>query len=305
MGWRTVYIYNENNLSQSLNNLIIKSKDGQTVSVPLNDISVVVLDNLQTNISASLLSKFADEGISLFVCDDKHMPSGICIPFNNHSRLTGISKLQICSSEPFKKRCWQRIIQAKISNQANVIKLLRLENYILLENLSKKVSSGDASNIEGQSAKIYWKSLFGDFIRANKPFKIKNDDIRNIALNYGYSIIRGTIARSIAAAGLFPSIGVHHSNDLNSFNLADDFIEPFRPFVDIEVYNMYVKNRSDFSLVNFIKTDKIKLLELLQKNVFIDNKKETILNAIEISIYSFVKAIKEKEPYKILMPSFL
>lgn len=312
MGWRTVFISNKNTLSLFLNNLVIKSdetslsdfkKGGKTISVPLNDISVIILDNIQINISVSLLSKFADEGISLFICDDKHMPAGLYTPFNNHSRFTGISKSQIGLTEPFKKRCWQKIIQAKILNQANVIKSLHPENYILLENLSKKVLSGDPSNIEGQSAKIYWKSLFVDFTRTNKLSKIKNADIRNIALNYGYSIIRGTIARSIAAAGLFPSLGIHHSNDLNAFNLADDLIEPFRPFIDIEVYNMYKDN--NIFAKDFTKTSKIKLLELLHKSVVIDNKEEIILNAVEQNIYSFVRAIKEKKPDNILFPLFL
>jgi CRISPR-associated protein Cas1 len=312
MGWRTVYITNKNTLSLFLNNLKVKTNENplsavkendKTISIPLNDISVIVLDNLKINISVSLLSKLASFGIVLFVCDDKHMPSGIYIPFNNHSRLTEISKLQTKLSEPFKKRCWQKIIQAKILNQAKVIKSLHIENYILLENLSKRVLSGDTSNIEGQAAKIYWKLLFSDFIRTNKLSKIKNADIRNIALNYGYSIIRGVIARSIAAAGLFPSIGIHHSNDLNAFNLADDLIEPFRPFVDIKVYNMY----KDDNAVNrnFTKIEKIKLLELLQKNAIIDNKEETVLNAIEQNIYSFIKSIKEKEPDNILFPLFL
>lgn len=298
---KTIFISEKNYLSLRLNNLIVKSENNEA-SVPLSDISTIILDNPQIAISASLLSKIADSGIVLFTCNDKHIPNGIYIPFNTHCRFSGISRLQIELSEPFKKQCWQKIIKAKINNQFEVLKSKGLENHVVLKRLSDTVLSGDSSNLESQAARVYFQSLFDNFVRVNKPNKI-HTDIRNIALNYGYSIIRGAIARSVATSGLFPSIGVHHDNQFNAFNLADDLIEPFRTFVDFVVFEKY-KMCSDYN-IEFAKKDKVDLLLILQNKVVFNGKRETILAACELAVQSYVKAVKNKEPDDLLFPSLL
>jgi CRISPR-associated protein Cas1 len=301
MKLKTIFVTEKNYLSLKLNNLIIKSENRET-SIPLSDISVIMLDNPQIAISASLLSKIADSRITLFTCNDKHTPNGIYIPFNTHCRFSGISRLQIELSEPFKKRCWQKIIKAKINNQFEVLKSKGLKNHVVLERLRDTVLSGDSSNLESQVARIYFQSLFDNFVRVNKPNKIYAD-IRNIALNYGYSIIRGAVARSIATSGLFPSIGVHHDNQFNAFNLADDLIEPFRAFVDIVVFDKY-RTLSNFN-IEFTKKDKADLLLILQNKVVFNGKRETILFTCGLAVQSYAKAVKNNKPDDLLFPSFL
>lgn len=296
---KTIFVSEKKYLSLRLNNLIVKSENNK-VSVPLSDISAIILDNPQIAISASLLSKIADSGIALFTCNDKHIPNGIYIPFNIHCRFSGISRLQIRLSKPFKKQCWRKIIKAKINNQFEVLKSKSLENHVVLKQLSENVLSGDSSNLESQAARIYFQSLFDDFMRINKSHK-PNTDIRNIALNYGYSIIRGVIARSVATSGLFPSIGIHHDNQFNAFNLADDLIEPFRAFVDIVVFDKY-RTFLNFN-TEFTKKDKVDLLSILQNKVVFNGKRETILAACELAVQSYVKAVKNKEPDELLFPS--
>jgi len=293
--WRIVNITKECRLSLKQNQLLYKPADNsEEVTIPLEDIAIIMADNSEINFSANLLQAIADNGIALFITDKSHIPSGLFLPFHKHSRYTEIFKLQIDWSEPFKKRIWQKIIEQKIYNQFSVIrKINNIENTRLLK-LSKSVLSGDANNNEAQAAKEYWDNLFANFKRGN-------EDIKNKALNYGYAILRGAVARAIVASGFMPALGVFHSNNLNSFNLADDIIEPFRPFIDEMVYTEFQENEKQ----ELTPKDKQNLISVLTKFCLYNGEKITILKAIERTAETLQKATKEKEPNFLILPNII
>ena len=296
MGWRTIIVSKPSKISLKNHNFLYAPIDGDDIVVPLIDISVLILETHQVTITSALLSKIAEKNIVLFSCDKKHTPNGIFIPFHQHSRFSLMVHLQTKWSEPFKKRLWQQIIQQKIKNQANVLKQINKQRgFKELINIALKVKSGDSENLESYSAKLYFNYLFNGFKRRDIC------DWRNSALNYGYSIIRAVIARDLSASGLIPALGLHHKNQLNAFNLADDLIEPFRAFIDYEVNKIF--NNQNLPIIHELTFEhKVKLVELLQKTISINDEKYTMLNASSIVVNSLVNATKENDPKKINLP---
>lgn len=299
MGWRTVVISNPCRLSVKNRHLSIEPRDAETAMLPLSDISVVMIETPQCLLTSALLSALADEGVALFACDASHTPSGLFAPFATHSRHTKAALLQVSWGEPFKKRCWQKIIESKIKNQARLLKHTGdSAGHKRLVNIASKVLSDDSTNCEAQAASIYWKGLFTDFRRGSIE-----DDIRNSALNYGYALLRGAIARSIAASGLIPAFGLHHKSELNAFNLADDLIEPFRPLVDMAVWGMYEKAGFDKNTM-LTKDDRMELVALLGERCKINTQNETILNACDITAQSLSSCGVAKSHTNLLLPTF-
>ena len=230
MAWRTVLIQNASKLSLSKGQLKISNEEGD-FTLPLEDIFILILESSHIILTSSLLSACQDNCIGVVTCDAGHMPNGILLPFHPHSRQTRISHLQIGWSETLRKRLWQKIIQAKIRNQAACLAALTDERQAArLQALAKKVASGDPENIEAQAARDYWPKLFGTRFRRNEPHII------NSALNYSYAVLRAMIARSQVSYGLLPCFGLHHSNALNAFNLTDDVMEILRPTIDAHIY---------------------------------------------------------------------
>lgn len=292
MSWRSVVITQPTKLS--IKNRQLKITQDEEVSIPMEDISSIVLETPQINISSKVMSLMADNKVVMYSCDDKHLPNGIFIPFASHSRELKILKKQLENTESFKKRCWQKIIMRKIQNQADVLKLCDkpvMGEY--LESLSKRVNSGDTENKESVAARAYFNSLFG------KEFSRDYDDVCNASLNYGYSIIRGSIARTIVSYGYIPSIGIHHKSELNNYNLVDDFIEPFRPIVDLWV-KTNIKQDTEFD--KFVRAE---LVNLLHVDVKIQGKLQSVNNAINIMIASYTTAINQKDYNKLELPEIL
>jgi CRISPR-associated protein Cas1 len=204
--------------------LSIKNGSQETL-ISLDDIDIVMVENQQTTITSALLSHLANTNISVVFVDEKFTPSAISIGLYKNSRTTKIQRAQIAITKPKRNRLWRDIIYAKVLHQALLLEKIRGDN--TLHFLLKKITSGDKTNIESVAASFYFKTLFEDDFHRKSV-----EDSRNIALNYGYSILRSALARYIVAYGLNPSFGMWHSSELNGFNLADDLIEPFRPIVD-------------------------------------------------------------------------
>ena len=292
MSWRSVIITQPTKLS--VKNRQLKITQDEEYSIPMEDISSIVLETPQINISSKVMSLMAENKIVMYSCDDKHIPNGIFIPFAPHSRQLKTLKNQLECSERFNKRCWQKIVIKKVLNQSRVLKLS--EKNIMgehLENIAKKVNSGDTTNMEAIAAKGYFSTLYG------KGFNRNYDNIYNAALNYGYSIIRGAIARTIVSYGYMPSIGIHHKSELNNYNLADDFIEPFRPIVDLWV-KLNINEEIEFD-----KYVRANLVNLLNVNVRIQGKLQSVNNAINIMIASYTTAINQKDYKKLELPEVL
>lgn len=296
MNWRILYFSKPAKINLLHSQLQYTPFEGDIVTIPIEDISVIVLESNQILLTTALLSKCTKNNILIFICNESHIPCGTFIPFHNHSRFSQIAKIQINTKEPLKKRLWQKIIKSKIYNQATVLKKFKLNNHSLLENISKNVKSGDVDNLEAYSARTYWQSLFFNFTR-------EQDNNINSALNYGYAILRGAIARTLSANGLFPCFGINHSNDLNAFNLADDIIEPFRPFLDFKVYSMHLKN-TNFKNELLNTKDKTFLTSVLIDKCLYNNERTSILNAIELTVESFVSALKTNNYDLLILPEF-
>lgn len=296
MSWRTIVISKPSKISLHKHNFLYKPSDDEKIIVPIDDISVIILETHQVTITSALLSKLASLNILLFTCDKKHIPNGIFIPFHQHSRFSLMVHMQIKWSQAFKKRVWMQIIKQKILNQAQVLKLNnKNEESKELINLINQIKSGDSTNVESYSAKLYFSYLFKNFNRKDIS------DWRNSAMNYGYSIIRGVISRDISASGMIPSLGLHHKNQLNAFNLSDDIIEPYRAVVDNKVFDIF-KSEKLKNLDELTFNHKVKLIELLQINININNENTTLLNSINIYVNSLINSTKQNDFSLILLP---
>ena len=292
MSWRSVVITRPTKLS--VKNRQLKITQDEECTIPIEDISSIVLETPQISISSKVMSLMADNKVIMYSCDDKHLPNPTQKPPAQQSRELQNKHSQWNPTETFKTRCWQLVIMRKILNQAEVLKMCKKDFMgTHLEEMSKKVNSGDTQNREAIAAKEYFQSLF-----ANR-FARSYDDIYNICLNYGYSIIRGAIARSVVSYGYIPAIGIHHKSELNNYNLVDDFMEPFRPIVDL-----WVKT----NITNDLKFDKYiraELVNLLNLDVKIQGKVQSVNNAINIMIASYTTAITQNDYKKLELPEVL
>ena len=294
--WRTILVTKPCRLSMKNLQLVYEPKDEPTITVPLEDITIIVLENNQATMSVALLSACAEKNIALFTCDNYHTPNGLFTPFHKHSRLSQIAHIQKDMKLPLKKKIWQKIIKQKLLNQAQLLKYFEKDNFSV-EVLVSKVKSADSENLEALGAKRYWHLLFDDFTRDQKKI-----DPRNVALNYGYAIVRGVVARSLVAYGLLPTFGVFHHSELNAYNLADDMIEPLRPMVDMVVKKLEQENELDLYLGTSVKSA---LLNVLIMSMRLDGEDVLVLNVCETMAQSFVKVMKENDVGKLKLPSVL
>jgi CRISPR-associated protein Cas1 len=293
LSWRTVFFSKPCILNIKNSQLHCRFQDATEYDIPIEDISVIVLESNQIGLTSALISECSTKNIIIFSCDASHMPCGIYIPFNQHSRFTQTANSQKQWTESFKNRLWQKIVKQKILNQAEVIRKYSFSKYKTLQNICDRVQSGDKTNCEAFAAKIYWESIFDNFSRN------QDGDIRNSALNYGYAIIRGAVARSLSASGFIMCFGIHHANDLNAFNLTDDIIEPYRPFIDNIVIEMF-KDKETRNSIELSKEHKVKLLSVLSAFCIFNSQKSNVLTAISQTAETLMNASKELNPDKII-----
>ncbi len=289
-------IQNPAKLSLKLGQLHLENDSG-TYSLPIEDISALILESPQIKLSSSLLSACQEQGVSVITCDDKHMPNGVLLPFQPHSRQSRIAHLQISWNESLKKRLWQRVVQCKITNQA-----ICLENIAGKEEAKRiyamvaRVASGDPQNIEANAARNYWQRLMGS------DFRRGANDNTNAALNYGYTVLRAFVARSQVVYGLLPTFGIHHCNELNAFNLTDDMMEVFRPFVDDMVWHMKDSGKINSVDNNLTIEARQELANIGNVKCMIDGNIHTIANACDKIAASLVNAIEGKSPALLILP---
>ncbi len=283
MAFRNIYVENDVHINVKNEQLVV-TKDKDSHSFPLEDVNSICIESQRTVITTYTLKKFIENDIVVYVCDEKHLPTGILVGMNNYSRQLKNIKLQMKVSKPLIKRIWQEIIKSKVANQAKCLEFNKLKGSTYLMKMMDLINSGDTTNVESRAAAFYFRNLFERTFNRNTPCK------ENAALNYGYAIIRGMIARTLIMYGFEPSIGIFHHNELNNFNLADDFIEPFRPLVDL-----YIKNKIDFSNNELSSFEKKKIYNIINCLVLIDGKKFNVQGAIEYMIKSFSTSMNKKE----------
>ncbi len=288
MGWRTVVITKPSKISIENDQLKYAPKDGEVIKVPIDDISVIILEVHQVTITSALMSRLTESNIVLFTCDKTHSPNGVFVPFHQHSRYAQVAHKQMEWSEPFKKRVWQQIISVKVMNQSQTLAYMVKDKVKQLQNYANTVKSGDTTMVESAAARVYFTALFGKFNRRDES------DWRNSALNYGYALIRGAISRSLAAHGFLPAFGLFHHSTLNAFNLSDDIIEPYRAFVDVVVSEHY-ENFIVLPDTRFLPEHKVELYQLFTMKTLIDDTSTTLLNSIEVCVTSLMNATLEKD----------
>ncbi|GHU11317.1 CRISPR-associated endonuclease Cas1 [Betaproteobacteria bacterium] len=285
MGWRSIMISRPARLKREHFSLAIEQDE--TVTLPFEDIAVVVLNHRQITLTHPVLSACAEYGISLYSLGDNHQPNGVFLPFLNHSRTTRMLRLQLQAGKPLIKQAWAAMVRRKIENQGRCLALAKREGSKRLEAIAADVRSGDMENLEGQAAAFYFPHLFGSgFYRGEEGWI-------NAALNYGYTILRGAIARGLVAHGLHPSIGLFHANEQNAFNLADDLIEPFRPLVDLHVFRE--ARRAVGEKAELSPEDKAGLVELLNADVGMTSGCMSVLSAIEYAVESLCRVFENGE----------
>lgn len=285
---KTLYFGNPAYLSLRNNQMVIKLpevekndtlpelfKKQAEVTKPIEDIGVVVIDHKQITITSGLMEALLENNCALITCDSRSMPVGLMLPLYGNTTQNERFRHQIDASVPLKKQLWQQTIQCKINNQASVLHDLRDEEVRCMRVWAKDVRSGDAENMEGRAAAYYWKYLFGQHIEG---FTRDRDGVPpNNLLNYGYAILRAVIARALVTSGLLPTLGIHHHNRYNAYCLADDIMEPYRPYVDELVYKL-VKNRG-LPTNGLTREWKAELLAIPTLDVIISGKRSPLMVA--------------------------
>ncbi len=268
---RTLFFSTPLDLSLRNNQLVVSTRQMPEVknSVPIEDIGFVVLENQQINITLPLLNALSDNNAAVVICGDNFMPNAMLLNLDSNTTQGEVYRSQIEASEPLKKGLWKQVVEAKIRNQAALLNKLDKDGDKLKPYYSN-VKSGDSDNREGIAAKVYWNELFGeDFIRSREGSSPNN------LLNYGYTLLRAAVARALMGSGLFPAFGIFHRNRYNAFPLADDIMEPYRPFVDEIVFDLYANGERE--LTKQVKADLIHLL-------YTDTRFGKLLRPLEVGL---------------------
>jgi CRISP-associated protein Cas1 len=296
---RTVTVMNPHHISARLEQLIFSAKDAaDEKQVPVEDLGYLILDHPHTTITQAAIQLLAKHNVGVVFSDEKHLPTSMLFHLDTHHIQTERFRRQAEASEPLKKQLWAQTVKAKILNQAAVLERYGANEYKLLKNVATDVLSGDTSNREGMAARIYWSALFGEDFNRDRFGQWPN-----AALNYGYAILRACVARALAGSGLLPTLGIHHSNKYNSFVLADDIMEPYRPYVDAIVrFTIYNDEDKDAAEVKELtKEHKQYFFEMLTQDVVMEEQVRPLMNAVMATTASLAKCF-EGSGRKVLYP---
>ena len=292
---RTLFISNPYHLSLKNKQLVVSEKAGMPLkTAPVEDLGFIVLDHPQISFTMKLVEELNEFNVATVFCDSKHLPSSMLLPLDANHIQSEIFRAQVSASEPLKKNLWKQTIEAKIRNQARLLNKLG-KNNIPLKSLAKSVKSGDADNREGFAARLYWTEMYG-----NEFIRDRYGEPPNPFLNYGYILLRSAVARALAGSGLLATLGIHHRNRYNAFCLADDIMEPYRPYVDEIVFAMNEKWPGSFMLD---KEHKAALLQLMTVDVKIGENKRPLMVALSQTTASLARCFSG-DMRKIVYPEF-
>ncbi len=292
---RTLYFGNPAYLSLKMKQMVVRipqeddgdlpSEEEMVRTLPIEDLGVIILDNKRITITQGLMEALLENNCAVITCDTKRMPVGLMLPLAGNTIQNERFRSQLDSSLPLRKQLWQQTIEAKIRNQAAVLKYVTGQEHKNILKWSDSVRSGDADNMEARAAVYYWKSIF-----PNAPGFIRDreDEGANALLNYGYAILRAVVARALVGAGLLPTLGIHHHNRYNAYCLADDIMEPYRPYVDKLVVEMLDDGAED----RLTATNKVKLLNIPVIEVGINGKRSPLMIAVSQTVSSLVKCFR-------------
>ncbi|OFX31008.1 MAG: subtype II CRISPR-associated endonuclease Cas1 [Bacteroidetes bacterium GWA2_32_17] len=318
-----VHLAETENQSAAILDGFTEYKKESKATIPVEDIGIVVLDNKQITITQGLIESLLENNVALITCNSKHLPVGLLLPLSGNTIQSERFRAQIDATEPLKKQLWAQTASQKIKNQAALLESIGINNSYLIP-LYKNVNSGDTNNCEATAAFYYWQHIFSDFDLKNFEKSEESSDNNNEAvntdeennlkfkrlregnppnnyLNYGYAILRGTMARSIVCAGLLPTLGIFHHNRYNAYCLADDLMEPYRPYIDKVVLNVIKEHGLKEDLTKEIKA---MLLTIPAIDVIMFDEKSPLLIATQRTANSLVKCFNG-EQRKLVYPEFL
>ena len=287
---RTLYFGNPAYLSLRNAQLVIHLPEANGMddrtgnnTIPVEDIGVVLLDHKQITITHGLIEALLANNTALITCDSSRMPVGLMLPLNGNTTQSERFREQIDASQPLLKQLWQQTIQCKITNQAHVLHATQGMGVKNMLAWVGDVKSGDSDNLEARAAAYYWKNIFPQVTHFTRG---REGEAPNHLLNYGYAILRAIVARSLVGSGLLPTLGIHHHNKYNAYCLADDIMEPYRPFVDKLVVEI-VESGEDFA--ELTKPLKAKLLSIPVIEVMINNQRSPLMIAVGLTTASLAK----------------
>ncbi len=306
---RTLYFGNPSYLSLSNSQMVLrlpevkrseeleeKFKEDARKIFPIEDIGILIIDHQQITITQGLIAALLDNNVALITCDTTHHPTGLLLPLAGNTQQSERFRDQVDATQPLKKNLWQQTVQQKIRNQASVLRKLGVPTENMMH-WASSVRSGDPDNFEARAAAYYWKNIFPeelDFTRERNGFPPNN------LLNYGYAILRAVVARGLVASGLLPTLGIHHRNKYNAYCLADDIMEPYRPFVD-QIVKEIVHSGAHYQELD--KTLKQQLLGIPVMDVWIEGDRSPLMVGLQRTTSSLVKCFSG-EVRKILYPEF-
>ena len=291
---QTLMFTNPASLSLKYNQMVIQLKDSeQTVTRPIEDIGIVIIDNQMVQMTVPLINALADNNVAVVFCGSNSMPNSMLMPLESNNTQQETIRYQIEASQPTNKRIWKELITSKIRNQAECLNRCGFDGSVLKPYYSN-VLSGDKDNREGAAARIYWQKMYGkSFIRD------RYGESPNHLLNYGYTILRAAVARALMGSGLLPAFGLFHRNRYNAFPLADDVMEPYRPFVDEAVFELFSTD-PDIQLTKDVKQ---RLVSVLTCDVEMAGQTKPLQIALSSTTASIAKILKDNKG-TVTCPSF-
>ena len=292
---RTLFFSNTVCLSLKNKQLVVKYPQTEDEStVPVEDIGFVVIDNSQIMISVPLINALTENNAAVVFCNDKHLPFSMNLPLDTNTIQSQLFSNQINAKLPVKKKCWKQVVESKIANQGSLLEKYGKKADKIFES-ARNVKAGDSTNREGYAAKLYWESLMGkDWYRDRFGIWPNN------YLNYGYAILRAAVARAIIGSGLLPTLGINHHNKYNAYCLADDIMEPYRPFIDDEVME-YINCCDEEEVTQEFKK---KVLQVLTRDVKIGKVKRPLMVALTMTTASLAKVFAGEET-NLVLPVFI
>ncbi len=294
---RTLFFGNPAYLSTKNKQLVVSfpDKEQEPRTIPIEDIAVVVMENQQITITNGLLEKLVNRGVAVINCNQQHLPIGMFLPLNGHTEQSERFRNQVNASLPLKKNLWQQTVTAKILNQAGLLKEYNIA-IIKMQHWAKSVTSGDILNHEARAAAYYWQNLF-NIPNFNRQ---QNGVPPNHLLNYGYAILRAITARALVSSGMHPTFGIFHRNKYNAYCLADDIMEPYRPYIDLIVKDIVEREDNIEEITVDIKKQ---LLEAIAMDVTIDGKQSPLMVAMSRTTNSLQECFSGVSR-KILYPEY-
>lgn len=309
---KTLYFGNPAYLSLRMSQMVIKlpevernpdlperMKQESEITKPIEDVGIVVLDNKRITITQGLLEALLENNCAVITCDSRSMPVGLMLPLYGNSTQNERFREQLDASQPLRKQLWQQTIKAKIENQAAVLNVCTGATVKTMQRWAADVRSGDPDNIEGRAAAYYWKNLFSTTPSLSGFTRDRNGLPPNNLLNYGYAILRAIVARALVTSGMLPTLGIHHHNRYNAYCLADDIMEPYRPYVDELVFSLIENFGADN--LDLTKEMKYHLLGIPTIGVSISGKRSPLMVAVTQTTASLYKCFSG-ESRKIAYP---